>query len=101
MFLSLTDSVNAAGKSDRSIASGKALADKLCGRCHATGKNDESRFKTAPPFRTFASKWPLESLEEALAEGITVGHHAMPQFEFQPREITDLLNYIATLSERK
>jgi len=79
------------------IAAGRALAEKLCARCHATGPAGKSPHKEASPFRTFASKWPLESLEEPLAEGIIVGHHAMPEFKFKPEQIADLLGYIASL----
>jgi mono/diheme cytochrome c family protein len=89
--------VQAAEPAPPNITAGKALAEKLCARCHATGREGKSTHKKAPPFRTFASKWPLESLEEALAEGIVVGHHAMPKFKFKPEQIADLLGYIATL----
>ena len=41
--------------------------------------------------------WPLESLEEALGEGIAVGHPDMPQFELDGQQIDDLLAYLASL----
>ena len=88
-------SAQAGGAPD--IEAGAALADRLCARCHAIGVAGESPFATAPPFRTFARKWPLENLEEALAEGIVVGHTAMPAFEFSPTEISDLIAYLGTL----
>lgn len=96
IFLALTP-VRAADEPKPNILAGKALAEKLCARCHAVSSTGNSPHKKAPPFRTFASKWPLESLEEPLAEGIVVGHHAMPEFKFKPAQITDLLGYIATL----
>lgn len=77
---------------------GKEIATKLCARCHSVGRDDESKLPEAPPFRTFADKWPLESLEEALAEGIVVGHPAMPEFMFAPEDIQNLLSHIASLS---
>jgi mono/diheme cytochrome c family protein len=79
------------------IDAGQVLADRLCARCHAIGREGKSPFEPAPPFRTFASKWPLENLEEALAEGIVVGHEAMPAFALTPRQILDLIAYMDTL----
>lgn len=78
---------------------GQAIAEKLCARCHAIDKTGDSPFKEAPPFRTFASKWPLESLEEALAEGIVVGHPDMPEFQFEPGQISAFLAYLESISE--
>ncbi len=80
------------------IQKGKEIATKLCARCHSVDRVSESAFADAPPFRTFADKWPIESLEESLAEGIVVGHPAMPEFVFTPEDIQSLLSYIATLS---
>lgn len=91
---------NASDTPTPDIVAGQKLATQLCARCHSIDKTSQSRFKPAPPFRSFSSKWPLESLEEALAEGITVGHPAMPEFQFKAGQITDLLGYIATLSPK-
>jgi len=81
------------------IAAGKKLAEKLCARCHAVAKTGVSPNAKAPAFRTFVQKWPIENLEEALAEGIVVGEHIMPEFEFDPKDIASLLAYIDSLSE--
>lgn len=81
------------------VDEGRKIAEERCGRCHAVGAEGASTLPIAPPFRTLHEKYPVESLEEALAEGITVGHEAMPEFEFTPEEITALLGYIETLSE--
>ena len=80
-------------------AEGRALAEKLCARCHAVGRDDKSALPIAPPFRGFASKWPLESLEEALAEGIVTGHPEMPAFQFEPEQITALIEHLYAISE--
>lgn len=79
------------------IEAGRAAAERNCARCHATGNAGDSALAQAPPFRTFAKKWPLENLEEALAEGIVVGHKAMPEFELSTTEISDLIAYLETL----
>ena len=77
---------------------GQEIANELCARCHSITRDGESPFAEAPPFRTFVAKWPLESLEEALAEGIVVGHPAMPEFIFGPEDIQNLLSYIGSLN---
>jgi hypothetical protein len=38
---------------------------------------------------------------QALAEGIVVGHPAMPRFTFEPREIGALLTYISHSSRAR
>jgi len=77
---------------------GEALAQQQCSQCHATGATGESPHKEAPPFRTFASKWPLENLEESLAEGIVTGHADMPAITLEPDEITVLIEHLHTIS---
>jgi len=83
-----------------SIAKGKKLATKLCSRCHNIKKTGKSTVYLAPPFRTFASKGPLDNLEEALAEGIVVGHSIMPEFELETDDITALLDFMGFLAEK-
>lgn len=84
-----------------STARGEALAQKHCARCHAIGETGESPMQPAPPFRDLSKRYPVEALEEALAEGIVVGHSAMPKFTFEPPEINALLNFISALGARQ
>lgn len=83
------------------IAAGHALVEENCAQCHAVGASGDSPNPNAPPFRTFKAKWPLEHLEEALAEGIVVGHGGaeMPEFVFEPDEISDILAYLDSLDD--
>jgi len=76
---------------------GKAYARVNCARCHAIDRRSESPLKIAPPFRTLHQRYPIDALEEALAEGIYTGHADMPAFEFDPDQIHDLLSYLKTL----
>jgi cytochrome c len=87
----------AAFAAEPDVVAGRAFAEKNCSRCHAIGKTGASPFKPAPPFRTFAAKWPLEDIEESLAEGIVVGHPAMPEFTLSPDEIDNLIAYLKTI----
>jgi cytochrome c len=82
-------------------ARGEAIAQRHCARCHAIGETGASPMGLAPPFRDLSKRYPMETLEEALAEGIVVGHPAMPRFTFEPREIGALLTYISGLKSRE
>ena len=77
---------------------GRAIAEKHCARCHAVGLTGTSPMSLAPSFRDLSQRYPIESLAEALAEGIVTGHPAMPHFTFHPREIDALLTYIGSLT---
>ncbi len=77
---------------------GQAIAEKQCARCHAIGLTGSSPMGLAPPFRDLSQRYPIETLAEALAEGIMTGHSAMPHITFHPREIDALLTYIDSLT---
>jgi len=79
------------------VQRGQALAEANCGRCHATDRASESPIKEAPPFRTLHQRYPVETLGEALAEGIYTGHAEMPAFELTPDQIHDFLVFLKTL----
>jgi cytochrome c len=81
------------------IARGKAYAEIHCARCHAIGKSGESPFKPAPPFRTLHERYSVESLEEALGEGIVTGHPAMPEFRLEPRQIEQFIAFLKSLEQ--
>jgi mono/diheme cytochrome c family protein len=76
---------------------GKTFALNNCARCHSIDRASPSPLKIAPPFRTLHLRYPIETLEEALAEGISTGHPMMPQFRLDPDQIHDLLSYLKTL----
>jgi mono/diheme cytochrome c family protein len=76
---------------------GKVYALSHCARCHAVDRTSKSPLGMAPPFRTLHLRYPVETLGEALAEGIYTGHAAMPAFELDPDQIHDLLSYLKTL----
>ena len=99
LTLTVATAARAGGAPD--VEAGLKLAQENCARCHAIGLTGKSPFRPAPPFRTFARKWPLENLEEALAEGIVVGHREMPAFELTPEQIDNLIAYLSTLSNSR
>jgi cytochrome c len=76
---------------------GKTFALNNCARCHSIDRVTESPLKIAPPFRTLHKRYPVETLAEALAEGIQTGHPSMPEFRLEPDQIHDLLSYLKSL----
>jgi mono/diheme cytochrome c family protein len=68
-----------------------------CARCHSVDKVTPSPLKIAPPFRTLHERYPVESLQEALAEGIRTGHPTMPEFRLDPGQVGDVIAYLKTL----
>ncbi len=76
---------------------GKAFVRANCARCHSIDRVSPSPLKIAPPFRTLHTRYPIETLGEALAEGISTGHPEMPEFQLDPDQIHDLLSYLKTL----
>lgn len=76
---------------------GKRLALLYCARCHAIDKVGPSPLKIAPPFRTLHERYPVEMLQEALAEGIVTGHPTMPQFSFDADQVGDFIAFLKTL----
>ncbi len=77
---------------------GHAIAERFCARCHAIGPEGKSPHESAPPFGQIVAKGNVESLEEALGEGILVGHPDMPQFQFNPGNVGALMAYLKSLS---
>jgi mono/diheme cytochrome c family protein len=78
---------------------GLALAEQHCSTCHAVGRAGDSPAPEAPPFRRLSENYRVDSLEEALAEGISVGHPAMPQFQFAPEDVDALVAYLQSIQK--
>jgi cytochrome c len=76
---------------------GKTFALNNCAKCHSVDRASPSPLKIAPPFRTLHKRYPIETIGEALAEGISTGHPTMPAFQLDPDQIGDLLAYLKTL----
>lgn len=81
----------------RNAEAGHAIAKMHCARCHAIDQGGQSPLSIAPPFRDLHKRYPVESLEEALAEGIVTGHADMPQFRFEPDEVENLIIFLKSL----
>lgn len=76
---------------------GLVLVRTNCSRCHAIGRMGESPLPIAPPFRTLHERYPVDDLQEPLAEGIVTGHPTMPEFRFDPGQVGDIIAYLKSL----
>jgi len=79
---------------------GEELLIRACASCHAVGRTGESSHKFAPPFRTLGQRYPIESLEEALGEGIMSGHPDMPEFKFDAKDVGAIIAYLKSIQQR-
>ncbi len=96
-FTVITIAFTPAGAAPPQEKRGKILALYNCAKCHSIDKVSPSPLKIAPPFRTLHTRYPIEVLAKALAEGISTGHPRMPPFHLGPDQIGDLLAYLKTL----
>lgn len=78
-------------------ARGFELLGENCARCHAIDEDSQSADAKAPPFRDVVKRYDPDALEEALAEGIITGHNNMPEFAFEPDDVTAIIAYLGTL----
>jgi cytochrome c len=88
-------------RADDEADRGLAILEKNCARCHALGLTGDSPHRQAPPFRDVVERYPVEDLEESLAEGIVSGHPDMPEFTFEPDEINDIIAYLNSLKAKE
>ena len=92
--------VAAAGHAQQpAVQQGEAFAQANCARCHAIGVTGYSPMPKAPPFRTLHLRYPIDNLEEALAEGILTGHSEMPEFALSNHQVHDLIAFLRSLEQ--
>lgn len=79
------------------LRQGQALLRRDCGGCHAVERRGESPRAGAPAFRDLSRRYDVDSLGEALAEGLMTGHPEMPEFRFRPDEVDAILGYLRSI----
>src|SRR5262249_38798029 len=82
------------------VRHGEELLVKNCAPCEGVGRKGESPNKLAPPFRTLGQRYPIESLEESLGEGIMSGHPDMPEFKFDAKDVDAIIVYLKSIQQR-
>jgi mono/diheme cytochrome c family protein len=97
VLLLLATTTASVAQSDPRAQRGRTFAQANCAQCHAIGAVGESPLRVAPPFRTLHQRYPVETLTEALAEGIVTGHPSMPEFRLDVAQINDLIAYLKSL----
>lgn len=89
--------ITQAGAQTPAAQRGVTFVRTHCAQCHAIDKVSASPLRVAPPFRTLHLKYPVESLQEAFAEGIVTGHPSMPEFRLDPGQVNDIITFFKTL----
>jgi mono/diheme cytochrome c family protein len=97
-WLAVAASQSAVAAGDLKI--GEDLLTRDCARCHAVGRTGSSPRSDAPAFRTLGKRYPIESLEEALGEGIMSGHPDMPEFNFEADQVGAIIAYLKSIQQR-
>ncbi len=96
--------VGAAAQSDAELTAqarrGEALLERLCASCHAIGPAGTSPDAKAPLFRMLGQRYKIETLEEALGEGLISGHPDMPEFRLNGREVGEAIAYLNAIQQR-
>jgi cytochrome c len=79
------------------IQRGETLVRQHCALCHGIGREGASRYPNAPLFRELSKRYPVDVLEEALAEGFTSGHPAMPEYTFSADRAAAIVAYLMSI----
>lgn len=97
LCLLLSTGVAVTAQTSPSEQRGLTFVRANCSKCHAIDKVSESPLKIASPFRELHMRYPVESLQESLVEGIRTGHVNMPEFRLDPGQAEDVISYLKSL----
>jgi cytochrome c len=100
LLIALPTFIVAAEADARVRSRGHALLASNCSRCHAIERSGRSPHQEAPAFRTLSQRYPIDSLAEALAEGLSTGHPDMPEFRFEIQDVDAILAYLRSIQDR-
>lgn len=76
---------------------GRALAERMCAQCHATGASGISPHSAAPTFRSLSRRVDLDTFANRLREGLLSGHPDMPMFRFGRDDARALTAYLRSI----
>jgi mono/diheme cytochrome c family protein len=95
--LALFEMQSAFAQQEPAVQRGLTFVRVHCGQCHSIDQVSESPLAIAPPFRTLHLRYPIESLQRPLSEGIIAGHPTMPQFRLDPDQISDVIAFLKSI----
>lgn len=88
--------------SPRLQAAGHALTRAACAGCHAVEAAGESPAPEAPALRLLAAQgYRVATLEEALHQGISTGHPAMPIMRYSDSDVRAIVAYLRAIQTEK
>ncbi len=90
----------ASSPTETELDRGRLLVEANCSSCHAIGDIDASPAPEAPPFRRLSEGYRVATLEEALTNGISAGHPAMPEFQFTTEDVKSIIAYLQSVQAR-
>jgi mono/diheme cytochrome c family protein len=99
LFLAAFVPATVAQEVKQDVKRGETLLTRDCGRCHAVARTGDSPRQDAPAFRTLGRLYPVDSLEEALGEGIMSGHPDMPEFKFDADDVGAIIAYLKSIQQ--
>jgi len=76
---------------------GRALAERMCARCHAIGRSGGSPHVGAPAFRALDRRIDLDTFSTRLRTGLFSGHPDMPAFRFSREDARALTAYLRAI----
>jgi cytochrome c len=79
------------------VEHGGGLAKENCAACHSVELEGKSPNTAAPPFRELGTRFPVETIDEALLAKIRPKHPDMPAFTMTRGQASDIAAYIAWL----
>lgn len=82
------------------LKAGEDLLITYCGSCHAVSRTGDSPRKDAPAFRVLGKRYPIDSLEESLGEGMMSGHPDMPEISFEADDVGAIVDYLKSIQVR-
>lgn len=67
--------------------------------CHSIGKSGAGPREGVIPFRDLHKRYPIDDLDEALGEGLTINHPDMPEITLSVAQIDDFKAFIRSLGK--
>ena len=84
----------------RTLSAAKRCLPATVLRAMQSAEIGDSPQKLAPTFRSLGQRYPIESLEESLGEGIMSGHPDMPEFSFDATDVGAIVAYLKSIQQR-